>query len=255
MLDMRELDPDDVRPPYAQVVDALRSDIEHGVLQPGAKLPTHQQLVAQYGVSVGTVKRAFGELQGAGLIISRQGQGAFVRTRRSLLASVPHSFSAAALVGFWVTCYQFKSEKGGIGCHADITQLTAESSRRVTAKNYPPDPRTQGRVSSFRNEIEGQLVNRHLMGHWKNISDTRYFGSVHLAVLPGETVMEGYYTGLSSDIQVDAFRWKWVRLDPMSLSGVELSEVALKEPDVIYALLEHSAYDAPLALAAVVEGN
>lgn len=36
------------------------------MLQPGMKLPTHQQLVSQYGVSVGTVKRALGELQGAG---------------------------------------------------------------------------------------------------------------------------------------------------------------------------------------------
>lgn len=81
MLDMRELDPDDTRPSYAQVVDALRREIEQGVLQPGMKLPTHQQLGSQYGVSIGTVKRALGELQGAGLIISRQGQGAFVRTR------------------------------------------------------------------------------------------------------------------------------------------------------------------------------
>ena len=71
MLRMPTLDPDDARPPYAQVVDALRRDIEEGVLQPGAKLPTHQQLVSQYGVSVGTIKRALGELQGAGLIISR----------------------------------------------------------------------------------------------------------------------------------------------------------------------------------------
>jgi len=255
MLDMRQLDPDDARPPYAQVVDALRREIEQGVLQPGAKLPTHQQLVSQYGVSVGTVKRALGELQGAGLVVSRQGQGAFVRTRRSLLESVPPSFSADALGGYWVTCYQFQSKRG-LQYHADITQLTPESGRRVTAKNYPPEPRTQGRVSPFRNEIEAQMASRHLIGHWKNISDTRYFGSIHLAVLPGETVMEGYYTGLSSDVQVNALRWKWIRLDPVSLSGVELSQVVVKEPDVIYALLEDSADDtAPLALASVVEGN
>jgi DNA-binding transcriptional regulator YhcF (GntR family) len=226
-----------------------------GVLQPGAKLPTHQQLVSQYGVSVGTVKRALGELQGAGLIISRQGQGAFVRTRRSLLTSIPQSFSADTLGGFWATSYQFSS-KQAIRCHADITQLTPESDRRVMAKNYPPDPRTQGRVSPFRNEIEAQLVNRHLVGYWKNISDTRYFGSLHLAVLAGETVMEGYYTCLSNDVQVDAMRWRWVRLDPGSLSGVELSQVVLKEADVIHALLEDAAYDAaPLALAAVAEGS
>ena len=116
-----------------------------------------------------------------------------------LLASVPHSFSADILGGFWVTCYQFESSRG-IQCHADITQLVPRSDRQVTAKNYPPDPRTQGQASPFRNEIEAQLANRHLIDHWKNISDTRYFGSVHLAVLPGEMVMDGYYTGFSSDI-------------------------------------------------------
>ena len=171
-----------------------------------------------------------------------------------LLVSVPHSFSADILGGFWVTCYQFNSHRG-IQCHADITQLTPQSDRRVTAKNYPPAPRTQGQTTSFRNEIEAQLANRHLIGHWKNVSDTRYFGSVHLAVLPGETVMDGYYTGFSNDIQVDAMRWKWVRLDPTSLSSVNLQEVTLSDPDVIHALLENSANDVPLDLAAIVEGN
>jgi hypothetical protein len=169
-----------------------------------------------------------------------------------LIASIPHSFSADILGGFWVTSYQFDSSRG-IQCHADITQLTPQSERRVTAKNYPPDPRTQGQVSPFRNEIEAQLANRHLIGHWKNISDTRYFGSVHLAVLPGETVMDGYYTGFSSDIQVDAMRWKWVRLDPASLSSVDLQKVTLNDPDMIHALLEHTANDVPLDLAAIVE--
>jgi hypothetical protein len=83
------------------------------------------------------------------------------------------------------------------------------------------------------------------------VSDTRYFGSLHLAVLAGEAVMQGYYTGFLSDIEVDAMRWKWVRLDAVTLSGVELAGVVLKEPDVIYDVLEHSAE--PLALSAIVE--
>ena len=81
MLLMGTLDPDDTRPPYVQVAAALRSTIASGALAPGAKLPSHQALAEQYGVSVGTVKRALGELQGAGLLVSRQGQGAFVRTQ------------------------------------------------------------------------------------------------------------------------------------------------------------------------------
>lgn len=262
MSNMQELDPDDTRPPYVQVVDAVRREIEDGTFEPGGKLPTHRQLGDRYAVSVGTVKRALGELQGAGLIVSRQGQGAFVRTRpprsaptASLLASVPSSLSADALGGLWVTSYEFTSKRGR-GYHADIAHLTPESARLVTARNYPPDPRTQDRTSPFRNQIEAQVANRHLIGHWKNTSDTRYFGSIHLAILPGETIMEGYYTSLSSDIEVDAWRWKWVRLDPAPLSGVELSQVVLKEPDAIHALVEERArYSGPLALTAVVEGN
>jgi hypothetical protein len=158
------------------------------------------------------------------------------------------------LGGFWVTSYKFDSGRG-IRCHADITQLAPQSDRWVTGKNYPSDPRTQGQVSPFRNDIEAQLVNRHLVGHWKNLSDTRYFGSFHLAVLPGEAVMDGYYTGFSSDIQVDAMRWKWMRIDSASLSGVDLQKVTINDPEMIYALLENSANDVPVDLAALVEGN
>jgi hypothetical protein len=187
-------------------------------------------------------------------VVRQADQMVAFRQSAGLLASVPHSFSADVLGGFWVTCYEFDSSRG-IQCHADITQLAPQSDRWVTAKNYPPDPRTQGQVVPFRNEIEAQLVNRHLVGHWKNISDTRYFGSLHLAILPGETVMDGYYSGFSSDIQVDAMRWKWVRIDPASLAGVDLQKITLRDPDVIHAFLEHSANDVPLDLAAIVEEN
>jgi DNA-binding transcriptional regulator YhcF (GntR family) len=249
---MALLDPDDTRPPYAQVVDLLRQEIEQGVLQPGEKLPTHQDLVAQYGVSVGTIKRALGELQGAGLIISRQGQGAFVRTRRNVLESVPHSFSADVLAGLWVTCYKFTTENG-TGVHADITTVTPQTSRRITAVNYPPEPRTQTYVPAFRNDIDAQLANRHLIGHWKNNSDTRYFGSVHLAVLPGECVMEGYYTAFLTDISVDAMPWKWVRIDPVSLAGVKVPQLLLKDAERIYSLLTQSSGNVPLSVFAIAE--
>jgi hypothetical protein len=162
------------------------------------------------------------------------------------------SASADTLAGFWVTGYQFNSDTG-IRHHADVTRITPRSSRRLTAKNYPPDPRTEGHVPVFRNEIEAQLANRHVIGYWRNTSDSRYFGSIHLALLAGEMVMEGYYTSFSSDIKVDVMRWRWVRLDPSSLAGVELSRLALKEPHTIYALLQDSAYDAPLPLTAVAE--
>lgn len=80
---MDKLNPDDARPPYQQVAEALRQAIENGRFKPGQKLPPHHAVVSDFGVSLGTVKRAYSELQTAGLIITRQGQGSFVRTRTS----------------------------------------------------------------------------------------------------------------------------------------------------------------------------
>ena len=85
---MRALDRDDSRPPYVQVADAVQDAIEAGEFQPGDKLPTHAQLVGMHGVSVATVKKALAKLQTAGLIVSRRGEGAFVRTRRAELPAV-----------------------------------------------------------------------------------------------------------------------------------------------------------------------
>ena len=83
MSDMRKLDPDDARPPYMQVAAALRAEISAGAFAPGEPLPPHRELVDHFGVSLGTVKRALGELQGGGLVVSRQGQRAFVRSSAS----------------------------------------------------------------------------------------------------------------------------------------------------------------------------
>lgn len=165
-----------------------------------------------------------------------------------LLATVPHGFSAQALAGYWVTCYDFE-HAGRRLYHADVARVTAESERCVRVSNHPPEPRTDGRAFAFRNEIEAWLAGRHLVGHWRNTSDTRYFGSLHLAVLPGETVMQGYYTGLASDISVSEGFWKWVRLDT-----AEVPRLTLLEPSVLHGLIaERSQDDAPLALADIGE--
>jgi len=74
-----KLNPDDPRPPYQQVADALRTAISSGEYAVGAKLPGHSAVAAQFGVSVGTVKRAFADLQRDRLIVTRQGQGSYVR--------------------------------------------------------------------------------------------------------------------------------------------------------------------------------
>ena len=169
----------------------------------------------------------------------------------SILETVPPSLTTETLRGAWVTCYQFGDPPR---CHADIAHLEVISDRRVTITNYPPAPRTEGRAAPFRNEIEVLLANRHLVGYWKNVSDARYFGALQLAVLPGETVMQGFFTNFMSDIHVGTGFWKWVRVEPGSLAGADLPAMTLRDPAELYTLLEnHSQYDAPLALSTLGE--
>jgi hypothetical protein len=167
-----------------------------------------------------------------------------------LLGSVPPSFPAKVLTGAWVTSYRFSQPPK---LHVDVAHVTVEGPRQVRARNYPPEPRTEGHRVAYRNEIDAQLANRHLIGHWKNDSDARYFGSLQLAVLPGETVLEGHYTSYASDVEVATGPWKWVRLDPATLPG-DLAGVTLRPPRDLHELIEkHTQYDAPLELAAVAE--
>jgi len=171
----------------------------------------------------------------------------------SVLATVPNLFSAQALTGLWISCYGFTSG-GAQMYHAEVVQITADSGRRLSVQNHAPTSRTDRHATPFRNQIEAEIANRHLIGYWKNVSDTRYFGSLHLAVLPGENVMQGFYTSFNSDILVGTGEWTWVRLDPASLSGLDLAKVKLRAPaDIRATLVGHSPYAGPLPLTVVLE--
>lgn len=170
-----------------------------------------------------------------------------------LLGSVPSAFSASALKGLWCTSFTFAHHRDQTErYHVDVVRISAASDRRVQGTNYPPEPRTEDRASPFRNAVEAELVGRHLVGHWKNVSDTRYFGTLQLAVLPGEDVMRGFYSGVASDVDVSGGSWTWVRLEQ---TDEDLVTVVLKDPREVSAVLEeHSQFDGPLSLAAVTAG-
>jgi DNA-binding transcriptional regulator YhcF (GntR family) len=78
---MQDLDPDDPRPPYQQVANALRAAILTRSFQPGEKLPSGPELSKRYGVARMTVQQAIRVLRDEGLVVSRQGSGVFVRER------------------------------------------------------------------------------------------------------------------------------------------------------------------------------
>lgn len=68
-------------PDYQRVVDAITEKINSGELEPGAELPSYNELHVEYDVSVSTVQRAMLVLRAQGLVEGRQGKGTYVTVR------------------------------------------------------------------------------------------------------------------------------------------------------------------------------
>src|SRR5882672_7573836 len=61
-----------------ELVVRLTKDITSGKIPPGSRLPTEQEMIAATGVSRTVVREAVAALRADGLVITRQGVGAFV---------------------------------------------------------------------------------------------------------------------------------------------------------------------------------
>lgn len=72
------VDSADPTPPFEQVRRQLAGAIQAGKPGAGTRLPTVRQLAADLGIAPGTVMRAYGELESAGLVTSRRGLGTVV---------------------------------------------------------------------------------------------------------------------------------------------------------------------------------
>jgi len=61
-----------------ELVVRLTDDITSGKIPPGSRLPTEQEMIAATGVSRTVVREAVAALRADGLVVTRQGVGAFV---------------------------------------------------------------------------------------------------------------------------------------------------------------------------------
>lgn len=123
----------DPRPMYQQIVDQIGARVLAGDWLPGQALPSIRELAATSQVSVITVKRAYEELERAGLIQTRQGKGSVVAdrpepARERLEASLRQHLAAA----------RADAERLGLS--------DAELRERVDAllREYPLPPRSGG---------------------------------------------------------------------------------------------------------------
>jgi GntR family transcriptional regulator len=66
-------------PVYLRVLEDLRMRIREGVLEPGARVPSRNAIIARYGVGETAAKHALQVLVTEGLIEARAGSGCYVR--------------------------------------------------------------------------------------------------------------------------------------------------------------------------------
>ncbi len=81
MTDLLVLSNQSPTPMYAQIVEQVVAKVMSGAWPPGHPLPSIRELAARSRVSVITIKRAYLELERAGVIVTQQGKGSFVADR------------------------------------------------------------------------------------------------------------------------------------------------------------------------------
>jgi GntR family transcriptional regulator len=72
------LDPQDARPLYLQIMDEVRRAVVVGTLRAEDPLPSVRELAGELVVNPRTVSQAYQELEREGVIYVRRGQGTFV---------------------------------------------------------------------------------------------------------------------------------------------------------------------------------
>jgi GntR family transcriptional regulator len=72
------LEPSSGVPTYQQLVQQVQQAVQLGMLEPGDRLPTAQQVVSSLAINPNTVLKAYRDLERAGLVRARPGMGTFV---------------------------------------------------------------------------------------------------------------------------------------------------------------------------------
>lgn len=74
----------DGTPMYRQIVDQITAKVMAGDWKAGQALPSIRELASASRVSVITVRRAYADLELAGIIVTRHGMGSFVKESSDL---------------------------------------------------------------------------------------------------------------------------------------------------------------------------
>jgi len=126
----------------------LSADITSGRLPPGSRLPTEQEMIAATGVSRTVVREAVAALRAEGLVVTRQGVGAFVTDRpcrpfriaADTLSSVREIVQVMELrMGIEIEAAGLAAERGSEADIAAIAQALAALDEAIASNHTGAD--------------------------------------------------------------------------------------------------------------------
>jgi len=82
---------------YRKIAEDLRAKLRTGAIAPGARLPSLNELAAEWGASRLTAMKAVEELRAAGLVVSVRAQGSFAAKREEPGAPAERTFTVGLL--------------------------------------------------------------------------------------------------------------------------------------------------------------
>jgi GntR family transcriptional regulator len=130
---------DDPEPMYAQIESQVRDFILGGQLPPGTRLPSMRALARDLSCSVITTRRAYEDLEGEGLIRTRQGLG-------TVVADIPEEKMAAQRREPVLTAFKEAVRAGG------RAGLTADELRRILEETLRAEGAGTGRSTIRRSK-------------------------------------------------------------------------------------------------------
>ena len=148
-------------PIYRQLVDAIRAAVKKGLLTGGQQLPTVQDLSADLGISIGTIKRAYDELEREGIVEKGQGRGTFVKRQNPLsrkdqaMAAIDQMLQTLEDIGF---------SPAEINIFLDLKMRErAEREYKVNVALLECNPENLTQMAEQLRRINGIELNAHLM--------------------------------------------------------------------------------------------
>ena len=141
----------DSTPMYEQIMEQITTKVMAGDWRPGQSLPSIRELASASSVSVITVKRAYLELERAGVIVTRQGKGSFVAETQDLAKQLVRDEFDTHLMGMVGAAHKLGMGEKEVVEHVSAAMTaTAPASSSSTAVNANTSTKLSTNPSSTR---------------------------------------------------------------------------------------------------------